>query len=352
MAHGCNCAHHDSPAVLDVTGVPPKFRHPMIFEMFDSLPVGSGFVLVNDHDPKPLFYQFQHERPGAVGWRYLEDGPDTWRVEISKRPTDAVSRVDAGETVDAVRRRSPQTDAVFERFGIDRCCGGRLTLREAAASAGVAVETVIAAIEATLVAQSPAVAAQGADTGDVASAKVLTLLRRAVGEAEPGPAAPGTLRTVVLDVRDDIRRGVEPFTRIMAAAKHLGADEALLLRAPFEPIPLYGVLGKRGLAHRTERHAPDDWSVLFYRRASTPASASTTTSTAADVVDVRGLEPPEPMVRVLERAEELAPGQTLIVVHDRRPLFLYPQLEARGFAHETIDVGPGEVRITIRRPQS
>jgi uncharacterized protein (DUF2249 family) len=283
----------------------------MVFEMFESLPVGGAFVVLDDDDPKPLFYQFQHDRPGAFGWRYLEDGPDIWRVEISKRPTDAVTRVDAGETVDAVRHRSPQTDAVFERFGIDRCCGGRLTLREAAASAGVAVETLTGALEAAL-----------------------------------AGAAPEKLRTVVVDVRDDIRTGIEPFTRIMATVKRLGADEALLLRAPFEPIPLYGVLGKQGFAHRTERRAADDWSVLFYRRASTPASESA----PGDIVDVRGLEPPQPMVRVLERAEGLAPGQVLVVVHERRPIFLYPQLEARGFSHQTTDVGPGEVRITIRRP--
>lgn len=66
-------------------------------------------------------------------------------------------------------------------------------------------------------------------------------------------------------------------------------------------------------------------------------------------LDVRGLEPPQPMVRVLEAAERLAPGGELEVRHDRRPTFLYPQLDERGFVHETDEPEPGLVRIRIRR---
>jgi len=69
---------------LDIRPVPPVKRHPMIFEWFDQLQSGEGFVLINDHDPKPLFYQFQAERAGTFGWEYLESGPETWRVRISR----------------------------------------------------------------------------------------------------------------------------------------------------------------------------------------------------------------------------------------------------------------------------
>ena len=51
----------------------------------------------------------------------------------------------------------------------------------------------------------------------------------------------------------------------MAAVQALGADQVLVLRAPFEPVPLYGVLDRRGFAHWTESRAPDDWSVWFWR---------------------------------------------------------------------------------------
>jgi uncharacterized protein (DUF2249 family) len=66
-------------------------------------------------------------------------------------------------------------------------------------------------------------------------------------------------------------------------------------------------------------------------------------------LDVRGLEPPLPMVLVLERLETLTPDEQLEVVHERRPLFLYPQLDERGFTHRTDEPEPGVVRIVIRR---
>jgi uncharacterized protein (DUF2249 family) len=67
------------------------------------------------------------------------------------------------------------------------------------------------------------------------------------------------------------------------------------------------------------------------------------------VLDVRGLEPPQPMLRVLQEVDRLGPGATLEVHHDRRPMFLYPQLDERGFTHETDESQPGLVRILIRR---
>ena len=154
---------------------------------------------------------------------------------------------------------------------------------------------------------------------------------------------------VHLDVREDVRRGQEPFTRIMAAVNALVGDDVLVLRAPFEPVPLYGVLGKRGFAHWTERHAPDDWSVWFYRDAAR-RSEGTAPGRAGERVtlDVRGLEPPQPMVQVLEALDHLGPGGELEVLHERRPVFLYPQLDERGFTHETSEA-PGVVRILIRK---
>ena len=66
-------------------------------------------------------------------------------------------------------------------------------------------------------------------------------------------------------------------------------------------------------------------------------------------LDVRGLPPPLPLVRVLERLETLAVGEQLELVHDRRPMLLYPQLEARGFVHETNETEPGVVRVLIAK---
>ena len=74
----------DATPVLDVRVIPPREKHPAIFETFDALEPGNAFVLVNDHGPVPLKYQFEFERPGEFRWSYLEQGPLVWRVEISR----------------------------------------------------------------------------------------------------------------------------------------------------------------------------------------------------------------------------------------------------------------------------
>ncbi len=214
-----------------------------------------------------------------------------------------------------------------------RVVAPRVTVSQAARIAGIPVTELLGALRRT--------AGQGAGT-DAAT-------ERPAGPPAPAPkpafldALPESNR-VCVDVRDDIRRGEEPFARIMAAVKGLREGDALVLRAPFEPIPLCDVLGKRGFSHWTDCHGAADWSVWFYREASGAARASETIA-----IDVRGLEPPQPMVRVLELLDTLVAGQRLEVIHDRRPLFLYPQLDAQGFVHETEELKPGLVRIVIAR---
>jgi uncharacterized protein (DUF2249 family) len=73
------------PAVIDVRTLVPMQRHQKIFELVDKLAPGNGFVLVNDHDPKPLYYQLEAEHPQQFSWTYLESGPEVWRVEIARR---------------------------------------------------------------------------------------------------------------------------------------------------------------------------------------------------------------------------------------------------------------------------
>ncbi len=70
--------------VLDVRTLIPRERHRLIFETYGGLKSGESFELVNDHDPKPLYYQFQAEHAGEVEWEYLEQGPQVWRVKIGR----------------------------------------------------------------------------------------------------------------------------------------------------------------------------------------------------------------------------------------------------------------------------
>lgn len=190
---------------------------------------------------------------------------------------------------------------------------------------------------------------------------------------------------VELDVREALRSGQEPFSTIMAAREEIPDGGALSLRAIFEPVPLYGVMARHGFAHWTEKLADDDWRVWFYPEGAeevgeapvadgagvgSPAHASGPSNTTGDadatgeadagptgdadgdgvvVLDVRGLEPPEPLVRTLAALEELPEGHTLVQINVRVPRFLLPQLRERGFSWEIREQEPDLVRVFIRR---
>jgi len=70
---------------LDVREITPRERHPLIFQTVDDLKPGTSMRLINDHDPKPLYYQLMAERPGLIDWTYLEEGPETWQVRITRK---------------------------------------------------------------------------------------------------------------------------------------------------------------------------------------------------------------------------------------------------------------------------
>lgn len=84
---------------LDVRDLPPARRHEAIFTAYQALQPASGFVLINDHDPKPLRYQFEAEHAGQFTWQYLEAGPQVWRVRIGKPPAqdEGVTTADSAD---------------------------------------------------------------------------------------------------------------------------------------------------------------------------------------------------------------------------------------------------------------
>ena len=79
---------------IDVRAIAPRDRHPLIFSTFNGLAAGEALELVNDHDPRPLYYQFNAQAPGQFTWEYLESGPATWRVAITR--TQAAPAVEGG----------------------------------------------------------------------------------------------------------------------------------------------------------------------------------------------------------------------------------------------------------------
>ena len=79
-----NTTEGSAANIVDVRSLVPAQRHEKIFQLVDELAPGTSFILVNDHDPKPLYYQLAAEYPNQFSWTYLESGPAVWRVEIGK----------------------------------------------------------------------------------------------------------------------------------------------------------------------------------------------------------------------------------------------------------------------------
>ncbi len=117
--------------ILDVTQIESRLKHPTIFNKFDDLEGGEAFIINNDHDPKPLYYQLMAERGQTFTWDYLENGPEVWRVKIVKN--GLVNDETIGEMVTKDFRKAQ----VFKKFGIDFCCGGKKTIKEVCAKKGI-----------------------------------------------------------------------------------------------------------------------------------------------------------------------------------------------------------------------
>jgi uncharacterized protein (DUF2249 family) len=169
-------------------------------------------------------------------------------------------------------------------------------------------------------------------------------------------------KITVLDVREDFRSGQRPCDKIKTALSKVVAGETLRLLVPFEPAPLYQLAANEGLGHESKQTTGGDWEVMFSHELAIAGGSENDTASAhagcgcggssrAENIDVdaRGLEPPQPMVRILEALGNLATGGTLRARTDRRPVHLYGQLEDRGFAAQSEEQSDGSFLTNIRR---
>lgn len=215
-----------------------------------------------------------------------------------------------------------------------------VTVQQAAGMAGLQVEDLLGKLQ-TAVGQVPA--GQNAISG---SGSLL---------GTPAPAWIHAGVSAELDVRPLLQCGEEPFSQIQKVAAAVPAGQKFLLLAPFEPVPLYQALGKKGFAAWCEQSG-EVFRVHFYRCAtvqSTPEPGEPASGTPGDwtfdleITIPETLEPPEPMMRVLSALEQLRPGQALMVHHVRRPVYLLQRLEEMGHRVEVVEEGP-RVEILIQ----
>jgi len=162
-----------------------------------------------------------------------------------------------------------------------------------------------------------------------------------------------------LDVRPILGAGGDPFKLIVKTVKALRSDEALHLIVGFEPKPLYTVMRMFGRRAHVEQ-ADGVFHVWFYKPgkgapqpeqapAAAPAAPESADAPLQEPVelDVRGLEPPMPMIAVLEKLVELGPGAQLMVRHHREPVLLYEKLKLRGYGARAHKHAEGEWVIHV-----
>lgn len=126
---------------------------------------------------------------------------------------------------------------------------------------------------------------------------------------------PATVRE--LDVRELLAAGHEPLRLILEQAAILPAGGVLHVRSPFEPLPLFQLMAERGFAWQTRQFDDQDWSSWFWHAEQPPAPArepEPDRPAPADVVDLRPLTPPEPLLWILRWTAEATPGGVLRVM--------------------------------------
>ena len=112
----------DLDKVLDVTQIEPRLKHPTIFKYFDNLKAGDYFIIHNDHDPKPVYYQLLGERGNIFSFEYLSKGPEDWFIQIQKNHDTGKDAPSYQETGSGVSEKEQKKAAFFASKGEDYSC--------------------------------------------------------------------------------------------------------------------------------------------------------------------------------------------------------------------------------------
>ncbi|WP_440109627.1 DUF2249 domain-containing protein [Paenibacillus sp. QZ-Y1] len=199
--------------------------------------------------------------------------------------------------------------------------------------------------------------------------------------------SPSDVHIVELDVRPHLSKKLEPFQLIMDTVKGLRTEDVFVLHAPFKPTPLLGILKLKGYSNSSEKKSSDHWVTTFIHKKnktgakalsaialsgsednsepdSDEESASCTGHPEANavavggneclkaptvVLDNRGLEPPQPMMRTLAALERCKPGDVVLIHNDRVPVFLIEELTSLGCPYTIEDQADGTAKVRIEK---
>jgi uncharacterized protein (DUF2249 family) len=184
---------------------------------------------------------------------------------------------------------------------------------------------------------------------------------------------------IEIDVREDLKNKFEPFQKIMKAVQSLEEGDTLILHTPFKPKPLITLLKAKGFTWEAEQKEAAHWVTSFTKKKKGRSFFSffkkkkkeatglgvADDSISKDVVlsesvekdlekagslyrlDNRGLQPPQPMMRTLHQLTRMDAGETLIIINERIPVFLFEELQQLGYEYSYEEVEDKHVEITI-----
>ncbi|MBW7866727.1 MAG: DUF542 domain-containing protein [Brumimicrobium sp.] len=146
--------------ILDATKLSPAIKHKTIIETFDNLKEGESFILHNDHDPKPLYYQLSATKGDTFTWDYLQQGPSVFEIRITKKSNTNTNTASSAsttplkrsrikisfdgvkETVRTMVAKDYRLIQVFEKHDVDCFWHANKTLSESCKEAGVEKEQI------------------------------------------------------------------------------------------------------------------------------------------------------------------------------------------------------------------
>lgn len=163
---------------------------------------------------------------------------------------------------------------------------------------------------------------------------------------------------IVLDVRPVLAAGKDPLKEILDSVKKLKNSQTFLLINTFEPFPLIGLLGKKGFKSNVVKKGENLVYTYFYKEEKVCAIEVNNSDKNFEeikkqfeeklyVLDVRELEMPGPMVKILDELESLSLDKALYVLHKKVPQFLFPELNSRGYSIVYKEEGPANVKLII-----
>lgn len=105
---------------LDVRTLIPIERHKKLLRLFKELPIGESFIFINDHDPKPLYYEFRSVYGDVVDWEYLNRGGREWKVKVTRTEASQGREFTEISTLLDLRKAQKQDwkQVVFHRYGM------------------------------------------------------------------------------------------------------------------------------------------------------------------------------------------------------------------------------------------